>query len=77
MSNSPTNPPFVAERVNGKVQNFPYGGYIHYFPNRKLRRAAMKTVKPVKKENIQQIYILDKIRNKFKLLKTLFHFKQD
>ena len=29
------NEPFVAERIDGKIVNFPSGGYLHYFRNKR------------------------------------------
>ena len=69
---NPLNQPFVAERHNGKIVNFPYGGYFHHFPNRKRRRDSYKENKLG--STLQQIFKWDKIHNKKILVKTIFHY---
>ena len=64
------NEPFVAERVNGKIVNFPSGGYLHYFRNRRKRRAKENT----SGATIQRIWKYDIIHHKPILVKTIFHY---
>lgn len=67
------NEPFVAQRYNGQVINFPHGGYLHYFPNRKYRRNVHKNEHQNAKK---QLIIIkwDYVRNKPLKTKTIYHY---
>ena len=67
----PSNEPFVAQRINGKIVNFPGRLFSNHYPNRRYRRTFHKN------ENThltpQQIFKMDIIHHKLKLIKTIYH----